>query len=58
MREVTKLALRATALVAVAVWLLVTTHGLPVAAAAAALLVMAASDVAVIVRQRRHQPIK
>lgn len=58
MREVTKLALRAAALFAVAVWLLVTTHGLAVAAAAAALLVMAANDVAVIVRQRRHQPIE
>lgn len=58
MREVTLLALRAIALVAVAIWLMLTTHGLAVAAAVALLFVMAANDIAVIVRQRGNQPVK
>lgn len=59
MREVTKLALRAAALFAVAIWVMLTAHGMAVAAAAAALFVMAANDVVVVVRQRQpHQPVK
>lgn len=54
MREIAKLALRAVALVAVAIWLMLTTHGLAVAAAVASLFVMAANDVAAIVRDRRQ----
>jgi hypothetical protein len=58
MREVTKLALRAAALIGVAIWLMLTAHGLAVAAATAGLFVMGANDIAVIVRQRRHQPVE
>ena len=58
MREVTLLALRAVALVAVSIWLMLTTHGAAVGAAVSLLFVMAANDIADIVRQRRHQPVK
>ena len=37
---------------------MLTTHGLAVAAATAGLFVMGANDIAVIVRQRRHQPVE
>jgi hypothetical protein len=56
--SVTKLAIRAAALIGVAIWLMLTTHGLAVAAATAGLFVMGANDIAVIVRHRRHQPAK
>jgi hypothetical protein len=59
MREVTKLALRALALVTVPIWLMCTAHGPAVGAAVSLLFVMAANDVAVIVRQRReHQTVE
>ncbi|WP_219068845.1 hypothetical protein [Candidatus Mycobacterium methanotrophicum] len=59
MWEVTLFALRAIALIAVSIWLMLTTHGTAVGAAVSLLFVMAAKDIAVILRQRRHhQPVE